>query len=67
MSDVHYFMRACVCTHVCAGANAHVYIYIYMSYGSQRTISGITFSKAVELPLTQGLSLRSGGLSTRLH
>lgn len=65
MSDVHYFMRACVCTHVCAGANAHVYI--YMSYGSQRTISGITFSKAVELPLTQGLSLRSGGLSTRLH
>lgn len=30
MSDVHYFMRACVCTHVCAGANAHVYIYIYV-------------------------------------
>lgn len=28
MSDVHYFMRACVCTHVCAGANAHVYIYV---------------------------------------
>lgn len=49
MSGVHYFMRVCVCTHVCAGANAHV----YMSYGSQRTISGIIFRKAIELPLTQ--------------
>lgn len=40
MSDVHYFMRACVCTHVCAGANAHVYIYIcLMGAGGQSQVS----------------------------